>query len=70
MSTLRTVLLNAATHRGDGIALRWKSGGVWRTWTYGDYLKQARTIAEAVGKLGVKPGQPMWRAPGDRVRIW
>ena len=57
MSTLRTVLLNAATHRGDGIALRWKSGGVWRTWTYGDYLKQARTIAEAVGKLGVKPGQ-------------
>ena len=20
--------------------------------------------------FGVKPGQPMWRAPGDRVRIW
>ena len=20
--------------------------------------------------FGVKPGQPMWRAPNDRVRIW
>ncbi|MGI5868821.1 MAG: AMP-dependent synthetase/ligase [Kiritimatiellia bacterium] len=57
MSTIRTLLLDAAAQRGDGIALRWKSEGVWRTWTYADYLKLARMIAEAVGKLGIKPGQ-------------
>lgn len=57
MSTIRTVLLDAAAQRSDGVAVRWKSEGVWRTWTYGDYLKKTRNIAEAVGKLGVKPGQ-------------
>ena len=57
MSTIRTVLLDAAAQRSDGVAVRWKSEGVWRTWTYGDYLKKTRNIAEAAGKLGVKPGQ-------------
>jgi putative endopeptidase len=27
-------------------------------------------IPEFYEAFGVKPGQPMWRAPGDRVRIW
>ena len=27
-------------------------------------------IPEFYQAFGVKPGQPMWRAPGDRVRIW
>jgi putative endopeptidase len=27
-------------------------------------------IPEFYQAFGVKPGQPMWRAPQDRVRIW
>jgi putative endopeptidase len=27
-------------------------------------------IPEFYRAFGVKPGQPMWRAPQDRVRIW
>ena len=27
-------------------------------------------IPEFYQAFGVKPGQPMWRAPEDRVRIW
>lgn len=57
MATIRSVLLDTATQRPDGIALRWKSKGVWHTWTFQDYLNRARTTAEVVSKLGVKPGQ-------------
>jgi putative endopeptidase len=27
-------------------------------------------IPEFYAAFGVKPGQPMWRAEADRVRIW
>ncbi len=57
MATIRTLLLDAATQRPDGIALRWKADGVWHTWTFADYLRQARTVAEAAAKLDIKPGQ-------------
>lgn len=57
MATIRTLLLDAASQRPDGIALRWKSNGTWQTWTFADYLEQARMVAEAIAKLDVKPGQ-------------
>lgn len=56
MSTIRTLLLNAAAHRPNGIALRWKSDGIWKTWTFGDYHTQTRNVSEVAGRLGVKPG--------------
>jgi len=57
MATIRTLLLDAASQRPDGIALRWKSNGEWQTWTFSDYLKHARNIAETIAKLDLKPGQ-------------
>lgn len=57
MSTIRTLLLDAASQRPDSIALRWKADGVWQTWTFADYLEQARKVAEASTKLNIKPGQ-------------
>ena len=57
MATIRTLLLDAASQRPDGIALRWKSNGEWQTWTFADYLSQARKVAETIAKLDIKPGQ-------------
>ncbi len=56
MATIRTLLLDATAQRPNGIALRWKSDGKWKTWTFSDYHQKARTVSEAAGKLGVKAG--------------
>ena len=56
MATIRTVLLDAAEQRRDGVAFRWKSGGEWRTKTFGDYNDDARAVAEVVAGLGGKRG--------------
>ena len=35
-----------------------------------DALGPMSNIPAFYQAFGVKPGQPMWRAPADRVRIW
>jgi long-chain acyl-CoA synthetase len=56
MSTIRTLILDAASQCPDNVALRWKSDGKWCVWTFADLLSKARNIAEAAASLGVKPG--------------
>ena len=56
MSTIRTILLDAATQRRSATAFRWKSLGEWKVATFGDYYDDARAVAEAAAKLGGKPG--------------
>ena len=56
MSTIRTLLLDAAAQRPSAIALRWKAEGEWRTWTFADYHSKARNVSEAAASVGVKTG--------------
>jgi Long-chain acyl-CoA synthetases (AMP-forming) len=56
MSTIRTLLLDAATQRRSSVAFRWKAFGEWKTKTFGDYHDDARAVAEAAAMLGGKPG--------------
>ena len=57
--TLRTLLLGAASARPDGVFLRWKENGVWRSRTFSETAERVRAAAEALGSLGVKPGEPV-----------
>ncbi|MCL1909551.1 MAG: AMP-binding protein [Kiritimatiellaeota bacterium] len=56
MSTIRTILLDAAEQKPEGVAFRWKAEGVWKTKTFTDYKNDARAIAEGVAKVGGKRG--------------
>ena len=56
MTTIRTLLLDAAQQCPDKTFVRWKSGGEWRSWTFADLFARARRVSEALSKLGVKGG--------------
>ncbi|MBR1607982.1 MAG: AMP-binding protein [Kiritimatiellae bacterium] len=55
--TIRTLLLDAAAQSPDSTAVRWKAADrQWHVWTFADLLARARAVSEALGALGVKPG--------------
>ncbi len=60
--TIKDCLIQAATENRDGIALRFKEGGVWKERTYRRLLERVWHVAEMLAKLGVQPG--------DRVAIY
>ena len=55
-ATIRDYLLQAAAESPDTVSFRWKQDGEWRSMTYAERLRAARTVAEMAGHLGLKPG--------------
>ena len=56
MPTIRTLLLDAYSQSPDAVCVRWKADREWHEWTFADLHARARAVAEALGRLGVKPG--------------
>ncbi len=56
MMTIRTLLERAAAGRPRRAALRFRRDGVWRSRTYAELACGVGEIAEAFGRLGLKPG--------------
>ena len=56
MTTIRTLLADAAAKCPGDTFVRWKADRQWHSWTFADLLARARCTAEALRKLGVKPG--------------
>ena len=56
MSTIRTYLLAAAEKNPNGIAVRWKSHGEWKSVTHAERVPRARAIAQLAADLGLQPG--------------
>lgn len=56
MSTIRSLLLDAAAKSGDSVFVRWKSGREWKHWTFGELYSRARRTAAVLARLGVKKG--------------
>ncbi|HUH05669.1 MAG TPA: AMP-binding protein [Kofleriaceae bacterium] len=54
--TLPGRLAAHARTRGDRVAIREKTLGVWREQTWGHYYDQVRATARAMWELGVRPG--------------
>ena len=55
--TIRGLLERQAAARPDAVALRFFSGGAWRTRSYGETLRGVREVAEGYGvRFGLKPG--------------
>jgi long-chain acyl-CoA synthetase len=55
-------ILDAAARFREKPALRWKEGGAWRDMSYGEMLARVTSLALALRKRGIEPG--------DRVAIW
>ena len=55
--TIRTLLEDAVAKRPDGIALRYRRNNAWRNCTYLELATGVSQIAEAFGRLGLKPGE-------------
>ena len=56
MTTIRTLLLDAARLSPDKTFVRWKADREWHSWTFADLSARARRVSEALSKLGVRGG--------------
>jgi long-chain acyl-CoA synthetase len=55
--TIRTLLERAVAKRPSRVALRYRRHGVWLSRTYAELSDGVRQMAEAFGRLGLKPGE-------------
>jgi long-chain acyl-CoA synthetase len=60
--TLKDLLNRAASESGDHVAIRFKNGKQWRTYTYRELRMRVQHVAEMCVAFGVQPG--------DRVALW
>ncbi len=56
MATIRTYLQESAVGNPEGVALRWKTKGVWHSMTNSERLQWARTVAAAASLMKLKEG--------------
>ncbi len=56
--------------RGERPAYRLKSLGIWRTWTWSEVYAETRALARGFVRLGVKKGDRIAIAGGNRPRLY
>jgi long-chain acyl-CoA synthetase len=56
--------------RGERPAYRLKDLGIWRTWTWGEVYAETRALARGLANLGVKQGDRVAIAGGNRPRLY
>ena len=57
--TIRTLLDDAVARRPEGIALRYFRDNAWRSRTYFELSRGVSQMAEAFGRLGLRPGEDL-----------
>ena len=55
-STMPTLFRKKAQQRGDKVAMREKEFGIWKSYSWLDYLQRARAVAMGLASLGFEPG--------------
>jgi long-chain acyl-CoA synthetase len=60
---------NAAAHGGD-IALRERDLGIWREYSWRDYLAEVLAFAAGLDTLGFAPGEPLMVIGDNRARLY
>jgi long-chain acyl-CoA synthetase len=65
----RLVRENART-RGDRVAIREKDYGIWQSYTWRDYLEQARLIALGLASLGFRRGDKVAIVGDNRPQLY
>ena len=55
--TIRTLLENAMAKKPDRTALRYRRSGAWQSRSYLELARGVSQLAEALGRLGLKPGE-------------
>jgi long-chain acyl-CoA synthetase len=71
IKTFPQILLDNAKKYGDGkIAIREKDYGIWQSYTWQDYLEQARDFALGLASLGFKRGDVMAVIGDNRPQLY
>jgi long-chain acyl-CoA synthetase len=55
--TLPSTFADTVERLGDAPALRWRSGGEWRTLTWRQYRDEVRDVSLGLRSLGLRPGE-------------
>lgn len=55
-STMPALFRKKAQQRGDKVAMREKEFGIWKSYSWHDYLQRARAVAMGLASLGFEPG--------------
>ena len=55
--TVTSAFLETVQRRGDAVALRWRAGGGWESWTWAEYADRVARVCTGLRELGVERGQ-------------
>ena len=70
MSTLPQFLVRNAREHPGAPALREKDRGIWREWTWADYLAHVRAIALGLTRLGFRRGDKLALLSDNRPKVY
>src|SRR5260221_336325 len=68
--TLVALLARNATAHGADIALRERDLGIWREYSWRDYLREVLAFAAGLEALGFAPGEPLMVIGDNRARLY
>jgi long-chain acyl-CoA synthetase len=68
--TFGKILRANARNRRDLPAMRFKTFGVWKTWTWADLYEEVKGLAAGLQQLGLKRGDKIAILGGNRPRIY
>lgn len=68
--TLPAALIAAARRHGARPAMRLKTGGIWRTWTFADYLARTAAMARLLDGAGFSGADPLVSVGENRPELY
>jgi long-chain acyl-CoA synthetase len=68
--TFGKLLAHNAQTRGTAPAMRFKTYGIWQSWTWNEVYEEARALAVGLQSLGLKRGDKIAIVGGNRPRLY
>jgi long-chain acyl-CoA synthetase len=70
LNTFGRLLAENARVRGGKAAMRFKSMGIWRSWTWAEVNDEARALAASMKRLGLRRGDKIAIVGSNRPRLY
>ena len=70
LNTFPKLLDDMVRQRGEKVAIREKNFGIWQSWTWREYMEEARAIANGLAKCGFNRGDKLAIIGDNRPELY
>jgi long-chain acyl-CoA synthetase len=70
LDTFPKLLDDLVRHLGDSVAIREKNFGIWQSWTWREYMEEARAMANNLAKCGFNRGDKLAIIGDNRPELY